>query len=56
MLDPHADELQYVGSASVRIRQYVFGHVFSRYEGTFQPIPPLCILALASKSLEALQR
>jgi len=50
---PHADELQYVGSANVRIGQDGFDHVFSRYEGTFQPIPPLYILALASKSLKA---
>jgi hypothetical protein len=56
MSDPHADGLQYVGSANVGIGQDVFDHVFSRYEGTFQSIPSLYILALVSKSLKALQR
>jgi hypothetical protein len=51
--DPHADELQYVGSANVRIGQDVFDHVL-RYEEPFNPSP--YILALASKSLKALQR
>jgi hypothetical protein len=37
--DPHADELQYVGSANVRIGQDAFDHVL-RYEEPFNPSPP----------------
>jgi hypothetical protein len=36
--DPHADELQYVGSANVRIGQDIFDHVL-RYEEPFNPSP-----------------
>ena len=55
MFDPHADELQYVGSANVRIGQDVFDHVLKIRENLSTHLGPY-ILGLASKSLKTLQR